>query len=230
MAAIQQYRIDRAVALRAVAVAAQRPDRSKTIRPITPVLRQATVVTIDATTPPTCTIQYDAVTPGPTHPLTAFPANLALTGGDIVYVAVLGNGDAWVLTKMAGGVVASSKADAAASASTTSTSYVGLTGGPAVTVSLEAGHTVKVTVYARISNSPGGSGHQSYMSWAVSGADAQSAVDADAIETQTVTAGPGQKSGLYTAASSGDHTFTAQYKATSGDTATFVNRRILVEP
>jgi hypothetical protein len=99
---IHQYRIDRVAALRAVTIATQQGDRPKTIRPISPLMRQAVVVSVDATTPPSCTIQYDTITPGPTHPGTRYPSNLPLTAGAVVYTVSLGNGDTWVLTKMAG--------------------------------------------------------------------------------------------------------------------------------
>jgi hypothetical protein len=152
---IHQYRIDRVAALRAVTIATQQGDRPKTIRPISPLMRQATVVTVDATTPPSCTIQFDTVTPGPTHPGTRYPNNLKLVTGDLVYTVTLGNGDTWVLTRLASGLTAPVQADVfSGSFSTASTTYTDLatpssSPGPAVTVLMAAGQTVKVTVSAR---------------------------------------------------------------------------------
>lgn len=233
MKTIGQYRVDRVTATRAVALAAHQNARPKGIRAISPVLRQATVVSYEpATSPPSCTIRFDTVTPGPTHPLTRFAWPYIPTPGDLVYAVVLGNGDAWVLCKMAQGDTAPQQIDAAGTVTTSSTSYVALSGGPVVPVLLSAGQIVKVTAYARLSVGPaGGPGHQAAMSWAVSGADTAAAADANAVESQSAQASPGQKTGLYVAATAGSHTFTAQYKSASGtDTATFVNRRILVEP
>jgi hypothetical protein len=98
---ISRFRVDRVAAVRAAAVAIRQPDRAKTLRPITPLMRQATVVSLDATTPPSCTIQYDTVTPGPVHPLTRFAYPYVPVAGDVVYTVTLGNGDAWVLCKLA---------------------------------------------------------------------------------------------------------------------------------
>lgn len=103
--------------------------------------------------------------------------------------------------------------------------------GPAFTMPLVNGQLCVVTVFARIHNSVGGSGHQAAMSFSV---DAPSgtitAVDADAIESQNTLAGPGQKSTVFAAAETGDFTFRVKYKTfLGGETATFAGRRLVVD-
>jgi hypothetical protein len=232
---IHQYRIDRVAALRAVTIATQQGDRPKTIRPISPLMRQATVVTVDATTPPSCTIQFDTVTPGPTHPGTRYPNNLKLVTGDLVYTVTLGNGDTWVLTRLASGLTAPVQADVfSGSFSTASTTYTDLatpssSPGPAVTVLMAAGQTVKVTVSARSWVSAVGA-TQANMAWAVSGAETRAAQDADATEQTDAQSGTMSKSGLYTAGVAGSRTITAKYKVIGATSANFTSRRLLVEP
>lgn len=187
-------------------------------------VRKATVTA--AASPTSYTVQFPGETSGRDGVPSVSPVVPQV--GDIVRVELVG--DEPCIVGVYGGPPAPLAADTAATVTTSSTSYVGLSGGPAVTLDLVAGQTVTVTVYARLSVTSGGLGHQAAMAWAVSGADTVAAADADAVECQSTLLVPGQKSGLYTAVTTGSHTVTAQYKTAAGaDTATFVNRRLLVE-
>lgn len=181
---------------------------------------------------------YSIRLPGETGDRDGVPSVAAVTPqvGDGVRVELVGDPPAPVIVDRVGPKVSPQQADVAPTGTTTSTTYTGTltTGGagPSVTLDLVAGQPVLVTVYARLSNAPGGAGHQSYLSWAVSGASTRAAVDADAVESQAqpTNQGPGQKTGLYVPPNTGSHTIAAQYKTTTGDTATFVNRRIIAVP
>lgn len=93
---IHKLRVDHQAALRQTARAITAQARPMG-RSVTPELEQAVVVSVDGGTPPTCTIQYDTVTPGPVVPLVRYM--LPPAAGDVVYVARLA-GDVWVLGKL----------------------------------------------------------------------------------------------------------------------------------
>jgi hypothetical protein len=146
------------------------------------------------------------------------------------YVRVEMVGDSPVIVDVVGARQAPVQSDAAATVNTTSTSYVTLgSSTPAVTLDLVAGQTVLVTISARMAHDLG-AGHAAVMSYSVSGVDVQSAADADSIEENHTVGSTGQRTSLYTAASTGSHTFTGRYKQVNGGTATFVDRRILAVP
>lgn len=177
---------------------------------------------------------YSLTLPGETTAVDAVPSVAARVPqvGDLVRVALVG--DSPIIVDVLGGPRLPVQADIATTATSTQTTYqtTPTTGGagPSVTLDLVAGQPVLVTVYARITNTPGGSGHQSYLSWSVSGAETDAAVDANAVESQASLAEAGQKTSLYIPTVTGSHTIAAAYKTTSGDTASFVNRRIIVVP
>lgn len=128
-----------------------------------------------------------------------------------------------------GGRVAWYQDDVTASQSTASVTYTALTtAGPAVTVPvLAAGETVAVTVSYTGGNAAG-AGHASLMSFAVSGVDTVAANDLDGAENDDSVSATITRLGTYTAATTGTHTFTAQYKTIASGTSTFKNRRLTV--
>jgi hypothetical protein len=121
-------------------------------------------------------------------------------------------------------------ADVATLENTTSTGYTDLaTAGPAASVNLAAGQQCLIILRASLS----ATGTSGRMSFAVSVTDPIAAADADQIFVGTLgttTASlPGSSSTIYTAATSGLHTFTAKYRQ-AGGTAYFQNRRIIAIP
>jgi hypothetical protein len=117
----------------------------------------------------------------------------------------------------------------ATSGGTVSAPFVGLTGGPQLTVPLLAGQQVLVTVSALASIS-GGTGHSAQMGFNVAGAASQSPSAVDAAETQSADPQTISRTILYTAPSTGLYTFDTRYGAVNGTTATFANRRLIVAP
>lgn len=124
-------------------------------------------------------------------------------------------------------------ADVTAAQSTTSTSYGDLTtAGPSVTMNLTTGQKVMVSVSAEIWGA--GSGVEvGRMSFAVSGATTVTANDnngaSNRLTSNVITMC--SRTSIITATATGSHTFTAKYKTTSsGTTANFENRRIVVFP
>lgn len=123
----------------------------------------------------------------------------------------------------------------AASESTNSISFTDLaTAGPTVTVTIGSTGKAHVSVYARIDNtvSPNGTG---LMGFALSGANTVAADSSFAIQgTLYYTGGAGLRFGstfLVTGLSAGVTTFKAKYfQGTSGNTATFQDRRLTVTP
>jgi hypothetical protein len=115
----------------------------------------------------------------------------------------------------------------ATSGGTTSAPFVGLTGGPQMTVPLLAGQQVLVTVSALASIS-GGAGHSAQMGFNVAGAASQAPSAADATETQNADGHTISRTSLYVAPSTGLYTFDTRYGAVNGTTATFINRRLTI--
>ena len=119
-------------------------------------------------------------------------------------------------------------ADVTTDETTTSTTYTDLaTSGPAVTMTLVSGQTALVIVSCSVTSAS--STVDCYMSFAVSGASTLAAADANAaLATQIV--GSQQAAfrvTLFTATSTGSHTFTAKYRG--GTTSHFARRRIIVK-
>jgi hypothetical protein len=127
-------------------------------------------------------------------------------------------------------------ADVTTAQTTTSTGYTDLsTVGPSVTMTLNAGTVVAVTVSASISVTT--TPDEAYMSWQCTGASGtQAASDANAAwgrfsggNAYTTLS----RRSLYTASTTGSHTFTAKYRFADGggsSAARFEFRRIIVEP
>ena len=122
-------------------------------------------------------------------------------------------------------------ADVTTSQTTTSLSYTDLsTAGPAVTMTLGNGQACLVIVSARVKHSAAG-GQSALISYAVSGATAQSASDVNGAETADTTTGGSTitKASVITATGTGSTTFTMKYQVQAGGTGTYFNRRILVK-
>ena len=126
-------------------------------------------------------------------------------------------------------------ADVVALQTTTSGSYTDLsTVGPAVTLSLVNGQGCLVLIAARGSNSLGGTSGQACFSFAVTGATSLAANDSNGVESHAIlTPGSQQQMSLratwFVASATGSHTFTMKYKAQTGGTASFTERRIIVK-
>ena len=114
----------------------------------------------------------------------------------------------------------------ATSETTSSTSYTDLaTSGPAVTTT--TGSDAIVFLYARVKN--GNSTASTFMSYAVSGATADSANDNRAlinVGTDTIAA---TAFGFHEGLTAGSNTFTMKYRV-SADTGTYQDRRLMVIP
>jgi hypothetical protein len=122
------------------------------------------------------------------------------------------------------------QADVATQEATTSTSYTDLaTSGPAVaSLTLTNGQVCLVILSARMWNTLQ---DWSFVSFAVSGATALAASDANAVQshkevnyrdTQT-------RATVFTATAAGAHTFTMKYKCGASGSAVFSDRRIIVK-
>jgi hypothetical protein len=109
---------------------------------------------------------------------------------------------------------------------TTSASYTGLTTAQAITVT--TGTKVLVIVGARISSSL--AEYEASMSYAISGATTLASADANKVSVNSSTANDADQVSYasYQTVTAGSNTFTAQFKAESGSTATFSNRTITV--
>jgi hypothetical protein len=118
----------------------------------------------------------------------------------------------------------------AGTAGTSSTTYItsGSTG-DVIDQAMVAGQSVWVTVRARSWCSPSGSGLAARMSFKVTGADTYGPNDEDGVEHDDAISNTVHSRTLYTAATTGTHTFTLVYKAVGTTTANFVSRRITVE-
>jgi len=120
-------------------------------------------------------------------------------------------------------------ADVATLETTTSTTYTDLpTSGPAVTLSLVSGQSCRVTIRARSYHSAGGSQGAAF-SFAVSGASTLAASDANGTENDGTVGLTLMADTVFTATSTGSHTFTMKYRVVAGGTGSFVNRRIVVK-
>jgi hypothetical protein len=75
-----------------------------------------------------------------------------------------------------------------------------------------------------------GSFSEAYMSFAISGGTAVAASDATSLVRAGTTLEQASAMYLVTGLNAGSTTFTAQYRTTSGSTATFENRSITVIP
>lgn len=111
---------------------------------------------------------------------------------------------------------------ASAVVSTTSTVYVGLSGGPSVTVTLGPAGQALVCVSGGIDNST--TVDSSYMSWDATGL---SAADSRAIRWQSAGLGAFGRSALYNGTPGASVTFTAKYRAAGGQ-ASYSDRRLTV--
>lgn len=123
-------------------------------------------------------------------------------------------------------------ADVTTSQGTSSTTLTDLaTVGPTVSgVILAAGETCLVTVTASMVVSTSGSAHSANMGFAVSGASTQAAGSPDLASTHAADSFTVTRPCLFTATGAGAHTFTAKYSTAAGaDTATFLNRRLIVQ-
>jgi hypothetical protein len=125
-------------------------------------------------------------------------------------------------------------ADVATGQGTASTAYTDLaTSGPAQTESLVAGQGILVIIGSRGSNTLGGASGQAYTGFAVSGASTLAASDTNAIETDQPSSPAASmftsKPSWYVATNTGSHTFTMKYKAGTGGTANFADRRIFIK-
>jgi hypothetical protein len=114
------------------------------------------------------------------------------------------------------------------SETTTSTTYTNLaTVGPTITMpNLIAGQLVLVIFSAIASVTTGGIAHSANMGYAVSGVETLAAGLPNIISTHNSDSHTMEQTTLYIVGTSGSHTFQAKYNTTSGDTATFLNRRI----
>lgn len=128
-----------------------------------------------------------------------------------------------------------STADVVTLQTTATTSYTDLaTTGPAVTLTLGSGQGCLVFIAARGSNSLGGTSGQACFSFAVSGATTLAANDSNGVESHAITT-PGSQQQMslratwFAATATGSHTFTMKYKAQTGGTAGFTERRIIVK-
>jgi hypothetical protein len=123
-------------------------------------------------------------------------------------------------------------ADVTANEASAATTYGDLTTvGPFVTLNLVAGQKVVVLLSCYASTAT--DGIEQFMSFAVSGASSLAAADANAahsfsIKVGTNTAQTPFRATVYTATSTGSHTFTAKYKTTAA-TPNWKDRRIIVK-
>lgn len=113
---------------------------------------------------------------------------------------------------------------------TTSTSYGSLSGGPAVTVVCGTKAAVSIFSYLRNASNLNGAA----MTFEVTGAHSSSAVDNRSIYLENASDdSPAVRCGatiMVTGMTAGSSTFTTQYRAIGGGTATFATRRIMVHP
>lgn len=168
------------------------------------------------------------------------PADLATNWADNVgmienaaYLNAVGTMNNSLKAALNSTVNGTASAYVATSESTTSTSYVDLTTTTdSVTVTISSSGMALVLIYAAVAN--GNNGGQSFMSYAVSGANTVAAADGQSINVQVVTgagnAGSFGNMFLLTGLTAGSTTFKLKYRASSGTTAVFATRRITVIP
>jgi hypothetical protein len=187
--------------------------------------RAATVTAVDTATGTASVMWADGATSTDGVP---YLDTYTPEAGDVALVDLVA-GSPLILGRTASAGAGLVQADVTTGETTASTTYVALTtAGPAVAnVTMRAGETVMVYVSFK-GNNASGAGHAAVMSFAVSGADTRASQDVDSAENDdSVTATVGRWT-VYTAATAGLHTFTAQYKTVASGTSTFANRRIIV--
>ncbi len=99
---IHQLRVTHRDAARGLAARIRRTAKPPGHHAIVPAYRQGVVVSNEGVVggnPPTCTVQFDTVTPGPAVPGVRWADPIVPVAGDVVYVAALG-GDNWVITRL----------------------------------------------------------------------------------------------------------------------------------
>lgn len=122
------------------------------------------------------------------------------------------------------------QADATGVVTTSSTSFVSLSGGPSVSLDLRAGQKAKVTVSCQdFSDTAGANGV--LMSWRSTGASGTvEAADTDGHENGTVNEWtPMSRTGIFTASTAGSATFESRYRVIGTTTGNYKNRRITAE-
>jgi hypothetical protein len=120
------------------------------------------------------------------------------------------------------------QADITTAETTTNTTYSALTtAGPSLSRALSAGQRVKVTVSARVDVPNNVT--EGFMSFLVSGTGSQAASDANAARAVDPGGTTVTRPTIYVVPTTGTYTFTAQYRTISGGTATFRDRRIIIE-
>jgi hypothetical protein len=97
---ISRLRINPTIAVRQAAGRIRQVARPPS-EAVVPLFRQARVVTVEGGSPPTCTLSYDDVTPGPQVPGIRYADGFVLFPNDLVYTATLSRGDTWVVSKLA---------------------------------------------------------------------------------------------------------------------------------
>jgi hypothetical protein len=139
---------------------------------------------------------------------------LSLTEGNAAYVAAGGG----------------ASADVSTAESTTSNTFADLaTVGPAATVDVPASGKVRVVVIAEIKSSA--NDISNLMSFAMSGANAAAAADANAANGRSTVYSDGMRETILTGLAPGSTSFTAKYRTGgSTTTGTFTRRRITVTP
>jgi hypothetical protein len=117
-------------------------------------------------------------------------------------------------------------AEASGIVSTSSTSYVALSGDPSVQAEIFGGGGVLVVVSAMIT--PGAT--NGLMSFAISGLNTRAANDMDAAEVRTGAEGVASRMTFLTGLTPGLSTFAARYRAAAAASVSFEHRRIIVIP
>jgi hypothetical protein len=146
------------------------------------------------------------------------------TDTDRIYAS---NGSAWKLVNPG---VDITDAAVATAQGTTNTSYTDLaTVGPTAAVHLESGQKCLVTIFSTQAVSATGA-VGAFASFATSGAAVTAAADTNGIEVGNANFTPGAKATIITATSTGTLTATMKYRAGGAITATFKERRILLQP
>jgi hypothetical protein len=214
--AIHRLNTDYAVNARALAGRVQRLASPRGRLSVTPEFRSGTVITVDGGTPPTCTVQFDTVTPGSSVPLIRYPSNLVPTAGDVVYVAALG-GDNWVVTRLRNDGI---PAYLSTSSSITGVTTEAMNSATFLTVYLEKNRRYRVEGRARLDSSLTNQ-CQLRIRYAVGGNPTTSSTLAAADEGLSGASPAGPRSfwprGMpLTAGVSGDHTFGMSVGTTSG--------------
>lgn len=142
---IHQLTLAKDAGIRALAVRVKRTAQPRADRQIVPRLREGTVISNDGGSPPTCTVQFDTTTPGPSVPGIRYAWPLVPIAGDLVYVATLG-ADAWIVTRLRNDGV---PAYLETVTTITGVSTEALNSATFLTVALEAGRRYRVEGHCR---------------------------------------------------------------------------------